>query len=120
MPPLNGDVRQRMQMVTHTGGCHCGRVRFEVVAPSRLTVSNCNCSICTKSGYRHLLVPAARFKLLSGQEALTTRNLQCVTRTVATGKRPMQREPGRMTQSRALPLPDSPLQRFANDKAHGR
>ncbi len=61
-----------MQMVTHTGGCHCGRVSFEVIAPSRLTVSNCNCSICTKSGYRHLLVSADRFKLLSGQDALTT------------------------------------------------
>jgi hypothetical protein len=60
------------RMITHRGGCHCGRVRFEVVAPPRLVVSNCNCSICTKSGYRHLLVPADRFKLVSGQDALTT------------------------------------------------
>ena len=59
-------------MVTHRGGCHCGRVRFEVLAPSRLTVSNCNCSICTMSGYRHLIVPADRFRLVSGQDALTT------------------------------------------------
>lgn len=36
-------------MVTHTGGCHCGKVRFEVVAPARPRVSDCNCSICTKS-----------------------------------------------------------------------
>jgi centromere protein V len=60
------------QMITHSGGCHCGRVRFEVVAPAHLDVSNCNCSICTKSGYRHLIVPADRFRLLSGQDALTT------------------------------------------------
>src|SRR5689334_20162402 len=59
-------------MVTHTGGCHCGRVRFEVVAPARLEVSECNCSVCSKAGYLHLVVPADRFKLLSGSEVLTT------------------------------------------------
>src|SRR6478609_4238166 len=59
-------------MVTHSGGCHCGRVRFEVAAPAHITVSACNCSICTKAGYRHLLVPADRFRLLSGQDALTS------------------------------------------------
>jgi centromere protein V len=59
-------------MVTYLGGCHCGRVRFEVVAPHRLEVSDCNCSICTKSGYLHLTVPKTRFKLLSGADALQT------------------------------------------------
>ena len=59
-------------MITHTGGCHCGRVRFEVIAPEILAVSDCNCSICSKSGYLHLTVPKSRFKLLSGSEALTT------------------------------------------------
>lgn len=60
------------RVVTHTGGCHCGRVRFEVIAPATLQVSECNCSICSKTGYLHLVVPADRFKLLSGSEALTT------------------------------------------------
>jgi len=59
-------------MVTHRGGCHCGRVRFEVVAPARLEVTDCNCSICSKSGYLHLIVPSSRFKLLSGAEMLTS------------------------------------------------
>ncbi len=59
-------------MIKHTGGCHCGRVRFEVIAPEILTVSDCNCSICSRSGYLHLIVPKSRFKLLSGSEALTT------------------------------------------------
>lgn len=59
-------------MITHTGGCHCGRVRFEVRAPAKLMVSECNCSICSKSGYLHLLVPADRFRLLSGSDVLTT------------------------------------------------
>ena len=55
----------------YEGGCHCGRVRFRVTADlSR--VSECNCSICSKAGYLHLIVPAERFKLLSGADALTT------------------------------------------------
>ena len=58
-------------MLTHTGGCHCGRVRFEVIAPANLQVSECNCSICSKASYLHLVVPADRFKLLAGSEALT-------------------------------------------------
>jgi hypothetical protein len=59
-------------VVTHSGGCHCGRVRFEVIAPKRLSVSECNCSICGKAGYLHLVVPADRFKLLSGSDTLRT------------------------------------------------
>ena len=59
-------------MRTHTGGCHCGRVRFEVIAPEKLEVADCNCSICSKYGYLHLIVPADRFKLISGREALST------------------------------------------------
>lgn len=59
-------------MRTHTGGCHCGRVRFEVVAPAKLEVADCNCSICSRFGYLHLIVPADRFKLISGREALAT------------------------------------------------
>jgi len=59
-------------MITHIGGCHCGRVRFEVIAPATIEVSECNCSICSKAGYLHLIVPADRFKLLSGREVLRT------------------------------------------------
>lgn len=59
-------------MVRHSGGCHCGRVRFEVEAPASLEVADCNCSMCAKAGYLHLIVPAARFHLLSGRDSLTT------------------------------------------------
>jgi hypothetical protein len=59
-------------MIVHRGGCHCGRVRFEVTAPADLDVSDCNCSICNKSGFLHLIVPAARFVLLQGTEHLST------------------------------------------------
>jgi len=37
-----------------------------------LEVTDCNCSICSKSGYLHLIVPKSRFELLSGSEFLTT------------------------------------------------
>ncbi|HVR81571.1 MAG TPA: GFA family protein [Luteimonas sp.] len=57
--------------VTHRGGCHCRRVRFEVDAPATLEVLDCNCSICRMSGFLHLIVPAARFRLLSGADALS-------------------------------------------------
>jgi hypothetical protein len=60
-----------MTLVTHRGACHCGAVAFEVDAPARLTVSDCNCSICRISGYQHLVVPRSRFRLLKGAESLT-------------------------------------------------
>jgi hypothetical protein len=56
------------------GGCHCGRVEIEVEIPARVTVNRCNCSICQKSGYLHLIVPAQRFRLLGGEESLTEYN----------------------------------------------
>ena len=59
-------------MITHRGGCHCGRVRFEVQAPAEIEVLDCNCSICTKTGYLHLIVPAGHFRLLSDPAALTS------------------------------------------------
>ena len=56
----------------YEGSCHCGAVQFEVDAPERLSLDRCNCSICTKSGFLHLIVPRARFRLLRGGEALSS------------------------------------------------
>ena len=56
---------------TMTGGCHCGRVRFRVTA-DLARITECNCSICTKKGFLHLIVPPEQFELLSGADALTT------------------------------------------------
>ena len=58
-------------LVTHTGSCHCGRARFEVDAPETPTVHECNCSICARVGYLHLIVDRDRFRALSGEDALT-------------------------------------------------
>ena len=58
-------------MKTYEGGCHCGGVRFRVTADlSR--VSDCNCSVCTKKGFLHLIVAPEQFELLSGEDALST------------------------------------------------
>src|SRR5271154_3399492 len=56
----------------HRGGCHCGAVRFEVEAPERIACLLCNCSICTMTGFLHLIVPASRFRLVQGEENLAT------------------------------------------------
>lgn len=59
-------------MVQYQGSCHCGAVRFAVEAKERVEVEHCNCSICHKSGYLHLIVPLSHFQLLEGQEHLNT------------------------------------------------
>jgi hypothetical protein len=47
-------------------------VRFEVDAPARIEVLDCNCSICRMTGFLHLIVPATRFRLVAGAGDLTT------------------------------------------------
>jgi len=55
----------------YMGGCHCGRVRFRVRAElARATY--CNCSICSKKGFIHLIVEPSEFELLAGAEALVS------------------------------------------------
>jgi hypothetical protein len=61
-----------MGKITHTGGCHCGAVRFEVRAPARPRVQRCNCSMCRLTGFEHLIVPAADFRLLTDPAILST------------------------------------------------
>lgn len=57
-------------LLVHRGGCHCGRVRFELDAPARIEALECNCSICRMTGFVHLIVPASRFRLVAGTDAL--------------------------------------------------
>jgi hypothetical protein len=55
-----------------TGGCHCGAVRFEVLAPEEIEPRECNCSICRKAGYLHLIVEKEQFRLVQGEATLAT------------------------------------------------
>ncbi|XP_013377502.1 PREDICTED: centromere protein V [Chinchilla lanigera] len=66
------DTFEYQGLVKHTGGCHCGAVRFEVWASADLHIFDCNCSICKKKQNKHFIVPASRFKLLKGAESITT------------------------------------------------
>lgn len=59
-------------MTTHKGACHCGAVTFEVEAPATINANDCNCSICSKSGFLHLFVSRDNFRLLSGEDDITT------------------------------------------------
>ena len=56
---------------TMEGGCHCGRVRSRVTA-NLDHITDCNCSVCVKKGFLHLIVPPERFQLISGKDDLTT------------------------------------------------
>jgi hypothetical protein len=53
------------------GGCHCGAVRFEVRLTPGMESHACNCSMCAKLGFLHLIAPEADFRLLSGEDKLT-------------------------------------------------
>ena len=56
----------------YAGGCHCRAVRFEIDATAPFEVERCNCSICTQSGYLHLILPKTCFHLLTDASALQT------------------------------------------------
>jgi len=60
------------KFVQHLGGCHCGTVRFEIEAPARIEVHDCNCSICCLTGYLHLIVPESSFRLVAGEDMLVS------------------------------------------------
>ncbi|MBZ9937599.1 GFA family protein [Mesorhizobium sp. BR1-1-16] len=53
-----------------TGGCHCGKVRFEAHGDFTSAIS-CNCSICQKRGHWLAFVPASNFSVTAGEDNLT-------------------------------------------------
>ena len=73
------------EKITCEGGCHCGKVRISVDVPRLCKARRCNCSVCTKTGYIHLIVENTDFHLLRGREELneyrfntgTARHLFC-------------------------------------------
>ena len=71
----------------HKGSCHCGAIKFTVNAPTHINVTRCNCSLCKKVGFLHLIVKKQDFTLLQGQDNLslytfnthTAQHLFCTT-----------------------------------------
>ena len=59
------------QSKTYQGGCHCGKIRFEIII-NQLKAISCNCSICRKKGFLHMIIPPENFKLLQGDEFIKT------------------------------------------------
>lgn len=55
-----------------SGGCHCGAVRFTAEVDSERELLDCNCSICSRTGYLHVFVPHEDFVLDQGGDALTS------------------------------------------------
>ena len=47
----------------HRASCHCGAIQVEIEAPAHLTVQSCNCSMCERTGFLHVIVPASPFSL---------------------------------------------------------
>ncbi|MEX1148122.1 MAG: GFA family protein [Sphingomonadales bacterium] len=54
------------------GGCHCGAVRFRVRLATRAEAISCNCSICSMTGFIHLIVGRDDFELVAGRDSLTS------------------------------------------------
>ena len=57
-------------MPRYQGGCHCGRVRFEIDVEIG-TIIDCNCSICAKKGFLHLIVDPQQVRMLSPADAVS-------------------------------------------------
>ena len=60
-------------MIEVSGGCHCGAIRFTATLPQPpVPALACNCSICSMTGFLHVMVPHDRFELLTGRDRLTS------------------------------------------------
>ena len=114
------------------GGCHCGAVRFEVETDEKVAVEACNCSICRKTGFLHLIVPASRFRLLAGKDQLTeysfnartARHLFCKVCGIKSFYVPRSNPDGYSVNLRCLDdgdLPEAEIRDFdgRNWEAHG-
>lgn len=55
---------------TYAGGCHCGKVRYEVDTALEPVIS-CNCSMCSKKGTLLTFVSEPEFRLQSGEGELS-------------------------------------------------
>ena len=92
------------------GGCHCGAVRFEAQLPAVVEAQSCNCSICERTGFVHIIVPESRFWLTKGAEALTSyvfntgvaRHMFCSTCGIKSFYRPRSNPDGWSVNARCL------------------
>ena len=97
------------------GGCHCGAVRFEAALPDVVEAQTCNCSMCEKVGFVHIIRPESAFRLLQGQDSLsgyrfntgTAEHLFCANCGVKSFYRPRSNPDGWSINGRCLDDADS-------------
>jgi len=97
------------------GGCHCGAVRFEAELPASVVAQNCNCSVCEKTGFIHVIVPESRFRLTQGADVLTSyvfntgvaRHLFCSVCGIKSFYRPRSNPDGWSVNARCLDNADA-------------
>ena len=97
-------------LIWRGGGCHCGAVRFEVQLPEVIEAQSCNCSVCTPTGFVHVIVPESRFRLLQGAGGLTAytfntgvaRHLFCKVCGIKSFYRPRSNPDGWSVNARCL------------------
>ncbi|HEX2801430.1 MAG TPA: GFA family protein [Phenylobacterium sp.] len=96
------------------GGCHCGGVRFEAALPAVVEAQTCNCSMCGKTGYVHVIVPESRFRVVKGAERLAeysfntrvAKHLFCAECGIKSFYRPRSNPDGWSVNARCLDSPD--------------
>ena len=60
-------------MIEVSGGCHCGAVRFRAELPDPpVPALDCNCSVCSMTGFLHVMVAHEKFEPVTGRDALTS------------------------------------------------
>jgi len=64
-------MAKKPKLSWHAGGCHCGAVRFEAHVPDEIELIDCNCSMCHRTGYLHLVVSKDNFRITKGKTKLT-------------------------------------------------
>jgi hypothetical protein len=58
------------ELMTYKGNCHCGVFKFNIKIPEPTSVTECNCKICFKRGYKWVLPFAGCFTIEKGDKSL--------------------------------------------------
>jgi hypothetical protein len=88
-------------------------VRFEAIIETGAEAQACNCSMCAKVGFIHLIVPESRFVITKGADALTSytfntgvaQHMFCATCGVKSFYRPRSNPDGWSVNLRCLDDP---------------
>jgi hypothetical protein len=112
---MSGAQMSESPFTWQAGGCHCGGVRFEVALPSVVEAQSCNCSMCAKTGFIHVIVPESRFRITKGAERLAeysfntrvAKHLFCAEYGIKSFYRPRSNPDGWSVNARCLDHPEA-------------